>query len=44
MRALAGRRGFDQLKAAKGKRFFSVYNQFYNSPYHFVAHRTGGRN
>ena len=37
MRALAGRRGFDQLKAVKDKRFFSVYHQFYNSPYHFVA-------
>ena len=37
MRALAGRRGFDQLTAVKGKRFFSVYHQFYNSPYHFVA-------
>ena len=37
MRALAGRRGFDQLKAVKDKRFYSVYHQFYNSPYHFVA-------
>ena len=37
MRALADRRGFDQLAAVKDKRFFSVYHQFYNSPYHFVA-------
>ena len=37
MRALADRRGFDRLAAVKGKRFFSVYHQFYNSPYHFVA-------
>ena len=37
MKALATRRGFDQLEAVKQKRFFSVYHQFYNSPYHFVA-------
>ena len=37
MQALADRRGFNQMSAVKSKRFFSVYHQFYNSPYHFVA-------
>ena len=37
MKALATRRGFDQIEAVKEKRFFSVYHQFYNSPCHFVA-------
>lgn len=35
--ALAGRKGWPELSAVKNKRFYSVYHQFYNSPYHFVA-------
>jgi len=34
---MAGRAGFTELKAVKEKRFYSIYHQFYNSPYHFVA-------
>ncbi|SDQ74207.1 ABC transporter substrate-binding protein [Pseudovibrio sp. Tun.PSC04-5.I4] len=34
---LAGRRGWDELSAVKNGRFHTVYHQFYNSPYHFVA-------
>ncbi|MEO0496164.1 MAG: ABC transporter substrate-binding protein [Pseudomonadota bacterium] len=34
---LAARSGFSDLKAVKDKRFHSIYHQFYNSPYHFVA-------
>lgn len=35
--ALASRPGWPKLKAVQNKRFFSVYHQFYNSPFHFVA-------
>ena len=35
--ALASRKGWPELSAVKNKRFHSVYHQFYNSPYHFVA-------
>ena len=34
---LSGRDGFTQMKAVKNKNFFSMYHQFYNGPYHFVA-------
>lgn len=35
--ALATREGWSELSAVKNGRFHSVYHQFYNSPYHFVA-------
>ena len=35
--ALAAREGWPELSAVKNDRFHSVYHQFYNSPYHFVA-------
>ncbi|MEJ6396064.1 ABC transporter substrate-binding protein [Gymnodinialimonas sp. 2305UL16-5] len=35
--ALAARPGFDTLRATQEGRFHSIYHQFYNSPYHFVA-------
>ncbi len=35
--ALAARPGWPELSAVKNDRFFSVYHQFYNSPYHFVV-------
>ncbi|MEO0496224.1 MAG: ABC transporter substrate-binding protein [Pseudomonadota bacterium] len=35
--ALASRDGWGELSAVKNGRFHSVYHQFYNSPYHFVA-------
>ncbi|MEH6631082.1 MAG: ABC transporter substrate-binding protein [Halopseudomonas aestusnigri] len=35
--ALAGRKGWSELKAVKTGQFHSIYHQFYNSPYHFVA-------
>ncbi|EFO31882.1 periplasmic binding protein [Roseibium sp. TrichSKD4] len=35
--ALAARPGFSDLRAVKEGRFHSIYHQFYNSPYHFVA-------
>lgn len=38
--ALAGRKGWSELKAVKTGRFHSIYHQFYNSPYHFVALQT----
>ncbi|MEM1389394.1 MAG: ABC transporter substrate-binding protein [Pseudomonadota bacterium] len=34
---LAAREGWSDLSAVKAGRFHSVYHQFYNSPYHFVA-------
>ena len=34
---LSKRKGWGTLKAVKNKRFYSIYHQFYNSPYHFVA-------
>ncbi|WP_422375137.1 ABC transporter substrate-binding protein [Roseibium sp.] len=35
--ALAERDGWSELQAVKSGRFHSIYHQFYNSPYHFVA-------
>ncbi|MCK7610819.1 ABC transporter substrate-binding protein [Roseibium sediminicola] len=35
--ALAEREGWPELQAVKSGRFHSIYHQFYNSPYHFVA-------
>jgi iron complex transport system substrate-binding protein len=37
MAALAARPGWETLKAVKSKEFYSIYHQFYNNPYHFVA-------
>ncbi|MCV6584006.1 MAG: ABC transporter substrate-binding protein [Marinibacterium sp.] len=34
---LAAREGWPELSAVRNGRFHSVYHQFYNSPYHFVA-------
>ncbi len=38
--ALADRKGFSTMRAVETKRFYSIYHQFYNSPYHFVALQT----
>lgn len=35
--ALAEREGWPELQAVQSGRFHSIYHQFYNSPYHFVA-------
>lgn len=35
--ALAARPGWPEMSAVRDGRFHSVYHQFYNSPYHFVA-------
>jgi len=35
--ALAARPGWPEMSAVKNGQFHSVYHQFYNSPYHFVA-------
>ncbi|MEM1289559.1 MAG: ABC transporter substrate-binding protein [Pseudomonadota bacterium] len=35
--ALASRPGFSSLRAVEEGRFHSIYHQFYNSPYHFIA-------
>ncbi|SEO13729.1 iron complex transport system substrate-binding protein [Pseudorhodobacter antarcticus] len=35
--ALAARPGWAEMSAVKNGQFHSVYHQFYNSPYHFVA-------
>lgn len=35
--ALAARSGFSELRAVKDGNYHSIYHQFYNSPYHFVA-------
>lgn len=35
--ALAERNGFKDLRAVKDGRMHSIYHQFYNSPYHFIA-------
>ena len=34
---LAHRKGWSSLKAVKDKHLYSIYHQFYNSPYHFMA-------
>lgn len=35
--ALASRKGWPELSAVKNGEFYSVYHQFYNSPYHFIV-------
>ena len=35
--ALANRKGWPELTAVKDGNFYSIYHQFYNSPYHFIA-------
>ncbi len=37
LKALASRKGWGALSAVKSGNFYTVYHQFYNSPYHFVA-------
>ncbi|MEP2978357.1 MAG: ABC transporter substrate-binding protein [Lentilitoribacter sp.] len=37
LKGLADRNGWSTMEAVKNKRFHTVYHQFYNSPYHFVA-------
>ncbi|MGJ8627395.1 MAG: ABC transporter substrate-binding protein [Sulfitobacter sp.] len=37
IQALANRVGFKDLRAVQDGRMHSIYHQFYNSPYHFVA-------
>ncbi|MEL6596406.1 MAG: ABC transporter substrate-binding protein [Pseudomonadota bacterium] len=37
IKALASRSGFDELRAVKEGNYHSIYHQFYNSPYHFIA-------
>lgn len=37
LRGIASRPGWETLRAVKNGRVYSIYHQFYNSPYHFVA-------
>ena len=37
IKALAERPGFKDLRAVQDGNYHSIYHQFYNSPYHFVA-------
>lgn len=37
LQALAARTGFAELRAVKEGNLHSIYHQFYNSPYHFIA-------
>ncbi|AGH81389.1 iron ABC transporter substrate-binding protein [Psychromonas sp. CNPT3] len=37
LKALADRKGWPALSAVQTKEFYSIYHQFYNSPYHFIA-------
>ena len=37
IKALASRPGFKDMRAVKEGRMHSIYHQFYNSPYHFIA-------
>lgn len=37
IQALADRNGFKEMRAVQDGRMHSIYHQFYNSPYHFVA-------
>jgi len=37
LQALAQRKGWGELEAVKNKNFYSIYHQFYNSPYNFIA-------
>ena len=34
---IASRPGWETLQAVQNRRIYSIYHQFYNSPYHFVA-------
>jgi len=40
LKALSERKGWPELEAVKSKHFYSIYHQFYNSPYHFIALQT----
>lgn len=40
LQGLADRKGFNSMSAVKNKRFYSIYHQFYNSPYRVVALQT----
>ncbi len=40
LKALSERKGWPELEAVKSKNFYSIYHQFYNSPYHFIALQT----
>lgn len=40
LQVLANRKGWTELKSVKDKNFYSIYHQFYNSPYHFIALQT----
>ena len=40
LQTLADRKGWPELDAVKSKQFYSIYHQFYNSPYHFIALQT----
>ena len=40
LKSLSERKGWPALKAVKSKEFYSIYHQFYNSPYHFIALQT----
>lgn len=40
LKALADRKGWSELTAVKNRDFYSIYHQFYNSPYHFIALQT----
>jgi len=40
LQALADRKGWPALKSVKEGDFYSIYHQFYNSPYHFIALQT----
>ena len=37
LREIASRPGWETLQAVQNRRIYSIYHQFYNSPYHFVA-------
>ncbi|MDF3414650.1 ABC transporter substrate-binding protein [Sulfitobacter sp. M57] len=37
LQALADRTGFADMRAVKEGKLHSIYHQFYNSPYHFIA-------
>jgi iron complex transport system substrate-binding protein len=37
IQALANRVGFKDMRAVQDGRMHSIYHQFYNSPYHFIA-------
>ena len=37
LKGLSNRKGWKALSAVKSGKFYSIYHQFYNSPYHFIA-------